>query len=42
MSQETPQSQQDISEIFSVVSDFDGDQILLDMFLNACDCAYHI
>ncbi|KAL1493810.1 hypothetical protein ABEB36_009498 [Hypothenemus hampei] len=31
-----------LSEIFSIVPEFDGDQIFLGNFLNACDCAYDL
>lgn len=31
-----------LSEIFSIVPEFDGDQIFLTNFLNACDCAYRM
>lgn len=29
-----------LSEIFSIVPEYEGDQIFLGNFLNACDCAY--
>lgn len=29
-----------LSEIFSIIPEFEGDQIFLGNFLNACDCAY--
>lgn len=29
-----------LSEIFSIIPEFDGDQIFLQTFLNACDCAF--
>lgn len=28
-----------LSEIFSIIPEFDGDQIFLNTFLYACDCA---
>lgn len=31
-----------LSEIFSIVPEFEGDQISLGTFLNACDCAYNM
>nr|CAH7762648.1 unnamed protein product [Callosobruchus chinensis] len=31
-----------LSEIFSLVPEFDGDQIFLGTFLHACDCAYNM
>lgn len=31
-----------LSEIFSIVPEYEGDQIFLGTFLNACDCAYQM
>ncbi|KAJ8979679.1 hypothetical protein NQ317_001079 [Molorchus minor] len=31
-----------LREIFSIVPEFEGDQIFLNTFLNACDCAYQM
>ncbi|KAJ8982457.1 hypothetical protein NQ317_000415 [Molorchus minor] len=31
-----------LSEIFSIVPEYEGDQIFLGTFLNACDCAYNM
>lgn len=31
-----------LSEIFSIVPEFEGDQIFLGTFLNACECAYNM
>lgn len=31
-----------LSEIFSIVPEYEGDQIFLQTFLNACDCAYNM
>lgn len=31
-----------LSEIFSIIPEFEGDQIFLGTFINACDCAYNM
>lgn len=42
--QENPDDQEmyKLSEIFSIVPEFEGDPIFLGTFLNACDCAYRM
>ena len=38
-SEETEIEPYKLSEIFSLIPEFDGDQISLNTFLNSCDCA---